>query len=642
MAHSTLPEKERLKDEAENSLAKNPYWVNNWGEGFFKINDTGDVIVRPEKTEHTINLPQLVNSLVQRGIEPPILFRFDGIIRSRIHHIYSSFENAIEEYKYENSYHMAYPIKVNQQRHLVDIIRTSAEDRSISLEVGSKPELLAVLSIHNSDDGLLLCNGYKDAEYIELALLSKKIGRRPIITIEQFYELDLILETAKKLGVEPEIGIRIKPHCRGSGKWASSGGDLAKFGLNTHEINQVIERLIETKKDHCLKLIHFHIGSQLTSIIPLKKVLREATRMYIEIAKRCPSISYFDVGGGLAVDYDGSKTASDSSMNYTIEQYARDVVYTVGNICSEEGVAHPTLLSESGRAIVAHHSLLVTEVIDVAPAIQGIEDVEAPPSDHFLLTELKDIFYGLTTENSLETLHDSHDLQERAIELFNQGELSLEERAYVERISKHITAKILELSKKLEYLPEEIETLQEKFLDVYFCNFSVFQSLPDAWAIQQMFPIMPIHRLNEQPTRKATIVDLTCDSDGTINQFVNPQDNSKWIPLHELGKSPYYLGVFLVGAYQETLGGLHNLFGDTNAVHVDIDEQGQWKIKHLIEGDTNGEVLSYVQYDTRDLSERLRCAIEEALKKNRLSLEEAKQLKRRFKQALESYTYLVV
>lgn len=630
-------------DDQISEKKPNPYWINSWGEGYFEINDSGEVIVRPEKDDTTINLHQLVQSLEQRGIEPPILFRFDGIIRNRIQHIYTAFEEAIQEYHYNNTYHMAYPIKVNQQRHVVDIIRTSAADRSISLEVGSKPELLAVLAIQDSEDALLLCNGYKDAEYIELALLSRKIGRRPIIIIEQFYELQLILETAEKLGIDAEIGIRIKPHCRGSGKWASSGGDLAKFGLNTHEINQVIEQLVASGKDHWLKLIHFHIGSQLTSIIPLKKVLREATRMYIEIAKRCPSISYFDVGGGLGVDYDGSKTSSDSSMNYTIEQYARDIVYTVGSICSQEQVEHPTLLSESGRAIVAHHSLLVTEVIDVAPAIHKADKLDSPPSDHELLKEMLDTYHSLNFENCTEVLHDSFDLQDTAIEKFNQGDLSLEERAYVERLSRHISSKILTLAKELEFVPEEIQKLQEKFLDLYFCNFSVFQSLPDAWAIQQLFPIMPIHRLNEPATNKAKIVDLTCDSDGVINKFANPKEDAQWIELHSLkNNSPYFIGIFLAGAYQETLGGLHNLFGDTNAVHVDVDEHGDWKIKHQIEGDTIKEVLGYVQYDNRDLIERLRCSIEKSLRKQQLSLEESAKLKLRFKQALESYTYLVV
>ena len=635
---------ESLLKKSSNIIKENAdlYWINGWGEGYFQINENGEVVIKPKRNEETINLYELVTSLVQRGIEPPILFRFDGIIKDRIKRIYNSFNQAIEEYEYKNSYQMAYPIKVNQQKHVVDIIRTSGTPHQLSLEVGSKPELLAVLSIHDSEDTLILCNGYKDVKYIELALLSRKIGRRPIIIIEQFYELKLILEISKKLNIEAEIGIRIKPHSKGSGKWASSGGSLAKFGLSYHEINLTIEQLIKEDKTHYLKLIHFHIGSQLTSIIPLKKALRESSRMYVEIAKRCPSICFFDVGGGLGVDYDGSKTTADSSMNYTIEQYARDVVYTIGSLCEEEKIPQPTIISESGRAITAHHSILVTEAIDVSPIIHTPNNIEPPPSDHPILQELYETYNTVKTSNCMEALHDCSDLQESAIEQLIQGEISLEEKAYVERISRHLTSKILQLAKKLKFIPEEIQKLDDNFLDMYFCNFSVFQSIPDAWAIQQLFPVMPIHRLNTTPDKKATIVDLTCDSDGIINQFVSYPKNLKWTYLHELNSSPYYIGIFLVGAYQETLGGLHNLFGDTNAVHVDINEQGNWELKHLIEGDTIKEVLSYVQYSTEELITRLRSSIEKALRKNHLSLEESATLMKHFKKTLESYTYLVV
>ena len=634
-----------IKNEtSKENIEKNRdlYWLQRWGEDYFQINDQGHVIIRPEKLQESINLYELVSSLIKRGINPPILFRFDGIIRDRINCIYSAFKTAIDEYEYKNTYQLAYPVKVNQQRHVVETIRKAANDHIMSLEVGSKPELVGVLSIHDTDGALLLCNGYKDEEYIELALLSKKIGRRPIIIIEQFYELKFVLDIAAKLGIEAEIGLRIKPHSKGSGKWASSGGELAKFGLTNDEINLAIKELKNAGKENWLKLLHFHIGSQLTSIIPFKRAVREAARVYIEIAKRCPSMSFFDVGGGLAIDYDGTKTTADCSMNYTIEQYARDVVYTIGTLCNDENLSHPTIISESGRAIVAHHSILVTEVIDVSPTESPLENINLPPTSEEILQEMYDIYTAITPENALEALHDSADLKENAVEKFIQGDISLEERAYAEKTFRHLTAKVLMLGKQMKYIPEEIEKLDNSLLDVYFCNFSIFQSLPDAWAIQQLFPIMPIHRLDKKPNRKATIVDLTCDSDGTIHNFVHPKKISNWIPLHEFDGSPYYLGIFLVGAYQETLGGLHNLFGDTNAVHVDIDEDGNWEIVEEIEGDTIHQILGYVQYQKDDLMANIRRSIEKGLKNNKLTIEESVQLKRKYKQALESYTYIVV
>jgi len=636
----TFPLKKGSKETIEKN--KDRYWLQRWGEDYFQINDEGHVIIRPERLQESINLYELVSSLIKRGINPPILFRFDGIIRDRINCIYSAFRTAIEEYEYKNSYQLAYPVKVNQQRHVVETIRKAANNHILSLEVGSKPELVGLLSIHDTEGALLLCNGYKDEEYIELALLSKKIGRRPIIIIEQFYELKFVLDIAERLNIEAEIGLRIKPHSKGSGKWAASGGELAKFGLTNDEINLAIKELKKSGKENWLKLLHFHIGSQLTSIIPFKKAVREAARVYVEIAKRCPSMSFFDVGGGLAVDYDGTKTTADCSMNYTVEQYARDVVYTIGTICNEENLSHPVILSESGRAIVAHHSILVTEVIDVSPTESPLENINTPPTNEEILHEMYEVYSSITSENALEALHDCADLKENAVDKFIQGDISLEERAYAEKTFRHVSAKVLMLGKKMKYIPEEIEKLDNKLLDIYFCNFSLFQSIPDAWSIQQLFPIMPIHRLDSVPNRKATIVDLTCDSDGTIHNFVHPKKISNWIPLHEFDGTPYFLGIFLVGAYQETLGGLHNLFGDTNAVHVDIDEDGNWEIVEEIEGDTIHQILGYVQYQKDDLMANIRRSIEKGLKSNKLTIEESVQIKRKYKQALESYTYIVV
>lgn len=618
------------------------YWIQGWGEQYFDINEKGHVIVRPDRNGLAFDLYEQVRSLVQRGIEPPILLRFDGIIRDRIRRLSSAFDSAIAEFHYKNQYQPAFPIKVNQQKHVVEVIRKAGRDCLLGLEVGSKPELVAVLSIHNTDGALLLCNGYKDAEYIELALLARKIGRRSIIIVEQFYELNLVLETASRLGVEAEIGFRMKPSSKGSGRWASSSGDLAKFGLNIHEIILGVDQLKKAGKEHWLKLLHFHIGSQITSIVPIKKALRESTRMYTELARLCPSMCFFDVGGGLGVDYDGTKTSSDSSMNYSIEEYARDVVSAIGSACDEANLPHPTIISESGRAIVAHHSVLITEIIDVAPVMGPVCELGSPPSDHPLLQELVSLYQNVSPKNCHEALHDATDLRQNILERFIQGDIGLTERAYAESAYRHLIAKIRLVSKALKYVPSDIEKLDDKLLSMYFCNFSVFQSLPDVWAIQQIFPVMPIHRLDEEPKVRATIVDLSCDSDGKIDRFVHPKEPARHIPLHELGKTPYYLGIFLVGAYQETLGGLHNLFGDTNAVHIDLDENGNWEFKHEIEGNSVSEVLKYVQYDSADLTERLRISIEKALREGRLTNEESAKLKKRFKEALESYTYLVV
>jgi arginine decarboxylase len=632
-----------VKNQWDISRNNDVYWIHGWGGDYFDINEKGHVIVRPDQSGHSIDLHQLVESLVQRGIEPPVLFRFEGIIKDRIGKLCASFRSAISEFGYQNGYHPVFPIKVNQQKHVVDVIRNAGREYLLGLEVGSKPELVAVFSIHNTDGAVLLCNGYKDAEYIELALLSKKIGRRSIIIIEQYYELSMVLDIASRLGIEAEIGFRMKPVTLGSGRWATSSGDLAKFGLNIHEIIKGVEELTQAGKSHWLKLLHFHIGSQITSIVAIKKALREATRMYTELAKLCPSICFFDVGGGLGVDYDGTRTCAESSMNYTMEEYARDVVSAIQNACDECQLPHPIIISESGRAIVAHHSVLITEVIDVVPILGPVADLELNANCHHpLIQDFAALYESVSVETAHEALHDANDFRHDILERFIQGEISLADRGYAENIYRHLLAKVRHLSKKLKYVPSDIENLDEKLRKMYFCNFSLFQSLPDVWAIQQIFPVMPIHRLDREPTVQATIVDSTCDSDGKIDHFVHPKGPVHQILLHEHNKSPYYLGVFLVGAYQEILGGLHNLFGDTNAIHVDLDEYGNWVLKHEIEGNSMSDVLQYVQYDPADLMERLRVSIEKALKDGLLQNEESAQLKKRFREALEHYTYLVV
>lgn len=618
------------------------YSIRAWGAPYFDVNSQGHVSVRFQPNGKSGDLYELVRSLVQRGIEAPILIRFDGIIRDRIRCLQGAFDAAINEFRYDNTYRLAYPIKVNQQRTVVDFIQMTGSANLLGLEVGSKPELIAVLSINETAGSLLLCNGYKDAEYIEIALLATKIGRRSIIIIEQFYELQLVIDIAQKLNIEAEIGFRMRPFNKGSGRWKSSGGDMAKFGLSAHEIERGIEMLKKVNKIHWVKLLHFHLGSQIPSIVSIKKALSEAARMYTELAKECPEMSFFDTGGGLGIDYDGSRSSTDSSMDYTVEEYARDVVSAIGDACEKADIAPPTIISESGRALVAHHSVLITEVIDVAPSLDAVEKLPPPPSDHEVLTSLYSLHQDLTENNCHEVLHDAQELKEHIFECFVHGSLNLKERAYAEQAYKYLIAKVRQVSTKLSDIPEEIKDLNKQLLDIYFCNFSVFQSLPDSWAIDQLFPIMPIHRINEEPKRRGFIADLSCDSDGKVDHFVNRRGSSHYLNLHEYTGTPYYLGIFFVGAYQEILGALHNLFGDTNAVHVDLDEEGHWQLKHVIEGDTIREVLNYVQYNSQDLIEKLRISIEKSLKCGRLSPAESAKLQKKFKEALESYTYLVV
>lgn len=626
------------------SLTQNEqfYWINRWGHPYFGINDKGHISVKPYTDGPEGDLYELVDALVQRGIEAPILIRFDDIIRDRIRYLQVAFDAAIQEFEYQSTYRIAFPIKVNPQCHVVELIEQTGQGQHLGLEVGSKPELLAVMTFSDNLQALLLCNGYKDAEYIELALMARKLGRRSIIIIEQPYELGLVLDVAQRLEVEAEIGFRMKLSNKGAGRWQTSGGDLAKFGLNIHEIVLCLEQLKKAQKTQWLKLLHFHIGSQITSIKAVKKALQEASRMYAELASLCSSLCFFDAGGGLGVDYDGTKTTSDSSMNYSVEEYARDVVSAIGEACMKAEIPHPTIITESGRALVAHHSVLVTEVIDVAPTVDPVQKLDPPPSDHDLLISIVDLYENVTPETCQEALHDAHELKEAILENFMYGNLGLYERSYAEKVYRHLIAKIRLLANQLPHIPEDIEKLDEILFDTYFCNFSVFQSLPDSWAIEQLFPVVPIHRLNESPTRRGILADMSCDSDGKIDRFVGRREMHHHLPLHQFKNSPYYIGVFLVGAYQEILGGLHNLFGDANAVHVELDEEGQWVIKHVVEGDTIEEVLTYVQYNPQQLLKQLRILIEKALKSGRLSNAESAKMQKKFKEALESYTYLTV
>lgn len=623
-----------------NDILKDQYSINRWGEGYFSINEQGHVSVNPEGIQSG-DLFELVNSITAQGIEAPILIRFNGILRDRIKRLNKAFVQAIKDFNYRGTHRMVYPIKANPQRHVVEIVQKSGQDHQMGLEVGSKPELIAVLALESSPERLLLCNGYKDIEYITLALMAKKLGRHTLIIIEQFYELQLVLEAAEKLGVDADVGFRMKLTTKGSGRWEGSGGELSKFGLFPHEIVSCTNQLRSLGKEHWVKLLHFHLGSQITTIESIKKVLKEATKMYTELASLLPSLSYFDVGGGLAVDYDGSKSSEESSMNYSIEEYARDVVSAIGEACLIAGIDDPMIITESGRAVVTYHSVLITEVIDVAPS--PIKEPEEPPSDHVILKDLISLKDDLSEKNCREIFHDVIEIKDRMLDEFVYGKLSLKERAYAEQLSRHLLLKIRGFYQFLYSESKELAVLDKMLLETYFCNFSVFQSLPDSWAIHQLFPVMPIHRLNEIPTHQAVLADLTCDSDGKIDFFISGQKiPSHVLKLHEYQGQPYYLGIFLVGAYQEILGGLHNLFGDTNVVHAELDENGIWSISRLVEGDTMEEVLNYVQYNTENLMAQLHEQIERAIKSGRITMIESAEIKKLFKRSLESYTYLVV
>ena len=619
------------------------YSLSEWGGNIFFAGDTGNVCVRPTpETDGHVDLFDLASSLEQRGVELPILFRFDGVIRSRIERINSAFSAAIKQYNYGNRYRLAYPVKVNQQRHVVEAVRRSGEDFQVALEVGSKPELIAVLAVHDNPGAMFLCNGYKDAEYIELALTARKLGRRSIIIVEQFYELETILEVAEKLGVEPEIGFRFKPLTRSAGKWEASSGENAKFGLSSSQMIEAVHKLKKHGKLDWVSLLHFHVGSQISSIVAIKRVLREATRMYAELRRLCPKLSLFDVGGGLGIDYDGSKSNYACSVDYSEDEYARDVVWAIGTMCDEVGIPPPEIISESGRATVAHHSVLVTAVTDVASTRVLEEPSEPAKSSHRILRDLYVVFKEMTSKSFQENFHDALGLREEFLSAFIQGGLTLEERAQAEILFRATVHRAREFSLSARFVSDELKQVDLVLRDQYFCNFSLFQSLPDSWAIDQLFPVMPIHRLHEEPTRHAILADLTCDSDGKIDRFIGKHDIERSLRLHELSADePYYLGLFLLGAYQEILGDLHNLFGDTNVVHVELDESGRPRISEIVEGDTVKEVLSFVQYEPQNLIDRFRAAIETAVSEGRITNEDSKDLVKRFRQSLDGYTYLV-
>ena len=616
------------------------YDVNRWGKDYFSISADGHVCVHPNKeADRKIDLKELVDNLQLRGIALPILIRFGEILKHRLGEIHGAFQAAITENNYTGSYCCVYPIKVNQQRQVVEEIFQYGRPYKFGLEAGSKPELLAVLAIADNETPII-CNGFKDDEYIEMVMLAKKIGRQIIPVVEKYTELDLILKHSAKVGVRPVIGLRIKLASRGSGRWKSSGGYRSKFGLTITEALKALEQLKAVGMEDCLQLMHFHLGSQITNIRQIKGAVIEAARAYVEMRRLGAGLKYLDVGGGLGIDYDGSQTDFESSVNYTLQEYANDIVYHIQSVCDEAEVPHPAIITESGRAVAAYHSVLVFNVLgvtgfgeeDTLPEFG--DDVEQP------LIDLKETLRGLSMKNLLESFHDAQQALDSALNLFSLGYLPLQQRSWAESMYWVICRQIQKLGKHLDYFPEELEGLNTLLSDTYFCNFSLFQSMPDSWAVKQLFPIMPIHRLGEEPSHHGILGDISCDSDGKVDQFIDRRDVKKTLPLHTFTGEPYYLGTFLVGAYQEILGDLHNLFGDTNAVHVQLDENNQVVLEALIRGDTVREVLDYVQFKSTALAEQFRRDVEGAVREGRVGYEEAGLLLRFYEDGLNGYTYL--
>ena len=621
--------------------SKELYNINGWGASYFNINDEGNVYVSPYKDDSRIDLREIIDELSLRDVTPPVLLRFPDILDNRIEKTASCFKKAAEEYQYKAENFIIYPIKVNQMQPVVEEIISHGRKFNLGLEAGSKPELHAVIAVQCQSDSLIICNGYKDQSYIELALLAQKMGKRICIVVEKLNELDTIAKAAKKLNVKPNLGIRIKLASSGSGKWAESGGDASKFGLTSSELLQALKILDEKGLHDCLRLIHFHIGSQITKIRRIQTALREAAQFYINLHKMGYNVDFVDCGGGLGVDYDGTRSSSsESSVNYSIQEYVNDCVYTFVDAANKNNIDHPNIITESGRSLTAHHSVLVIDVLETASLPEMPEEFEAKETDHQLVKDLYEIWDNLNPRTMLEDWHDAEQIRDEALELFSHGIVDLKTRAEIESMYWSVCHEINTLAKTMKHVPEELRNIDKLLADKYFCNFSLFQSLPDSWAIDQLFPIMPIQRLEERPTRNATLQDITCDSDGKIANFVKGGQISHVLPLHPLRRNePYYLGVFLVGAYQEILGDMHNLFGDTNAVHISVKD-GKYHIDQIFDGETVEEVLDYVQYNPKKLVRQLEIWVTKSVKQGKISLEEGKEFLSNYRSGLYGYTYL--
>ncbi|MCW5827988.1 MAG: biosynthetic arginine decarboxylase [Deltaproteobacteria bacterium] len=618
------------------------YGVENWGASYFSIGDNGNLFVHPRGPNGPrADLRAMTDDISRRGLTTPLLLRFSDVLNDRVSRLSRAFQKSIETYNYKSSYRPIMPVKVNQQRHVIEELVQYGRPYNLGLEAGSKPELLIVLAFMNDPEAVIVCNGYKDSEYIETALLAQKLGRKPFIVLDRFAEAAEVIAVSRRIGVRPLIGARVKLNARGAGKWNESTGERSKFGLNASEMVKLVELLEKEKMLDCLQLLHFHIGSQITHIRAIRDAVREASIVFCDLHKMGANLKYLDVGGGLAIDYDGSRSNFHSSKNYSLQEYANDIVSEVGTYCDERHVPHPTLLSESGRALVAHHAMLVFDVLGVNELQPPDEQPEPPKDAPAPIQELWNILKNLSHRNYQELYNDLLVLREDIATDFSRGRIDLKTRALAEQYMASCTKKFLKILDEVEKIPDELENVRNLLTDTYFCNFSIFQSIPDHWAVDQLFPIMPIHRLNEKPSRRGTIADLTCDSDGKIDEFIDPHDTKHFLELHRFKPGePYYLGVFLVGAYQEILGDLHNLFGDTNAVHVKVNDDSSYTIGHVVQGDSVTDVLSYVEYDKSQLVNMMRDATEMALRDGRITFEEARQLISHYDRGLAGYTYL--
>ncbi len=621
--------------------SKELYNIGGWGTSYFGINEKGDVYVSPCKDNSQIDLREVMDELSLRDVTPPVLLRFPDILDNRIEKTSSCFYHAAKEYNYTGENFIIYPIKVNQMQPVVEEIISHGKKFNLGLEAGSKPELHAVIAVQCQSDSLIICNGYKDQNYIELALLAQKMGKRIFIVVEKLNELEIIARLAKKHDVKPNIGIRIKLASSGSGKWEESGGDASKFGLTSSELLEALDILDKKGMKDCLRLIHFHIGSQITKIRRIQTALREASQFYIQLHKMGYNVDFVDCGGGLGVDYDGTRSpSSESSVNYSIQEYVNDCIYTFVDAADHNNIPHPNIITESGRSLAAHHSVLVIDVLETASLPEMDEQYEPDANSHQLVKDIYEIWDNLNTRSMMEDFHDAEQIREETLDLFSHGIVDLKTRAEIEKMYWSIFREINTLAKSMKHTPEELKNMDKLLADKYFCNFSLFQSLPDSWAIDQLFPIMPIQRLDEKPVRSATLQDITCDSDGKITNFVTNRNISHILPVHSLrNNEPYYLGVFLVGAYQEILGDMHNLFGDTTAVHISVKD-GTYHIDQVIDGETVAEVLDYVQYDPKKLVRQLEIWVTKSVKQGKISLEEGKEFLNNYRYGLYEYTYL--
>ena len=625
----------RIEDSAE------LYNINGWGLKYFSINDKGHVAVTPREGSASVDLKELMDELQVRDVTSPVLLRFPDILDNRIEKISKCFQQAADEYGYTAKNFIIYPIKVNQMRQVVEEIVSHGKKFNIGLEAGSKPELHAVLAINTDENSLIICNGYKDENYVELALLAQKMGRRIFLVVEKLNELRLIADISKRLKIRPNIGIRIKLASSGSGKWEESGGDGSKFGLNSSELLEALDFLEKAKMTDCLKLIHFHIGSQITKIRRIKNALKEASQFYVQLQNMGFHVEFVDIGGGLGVDYDGTRSStSESSMNYSIQEYVNDSVSALVDACAKNNLPQPNIITESGRSLTAHHSVLVFEVLETTSLPIWDEKEELGENPHELVDELYKIWDNMNQPRLLESWHDALQIREEALDLFGLGLLDLRTRAQIEQLFWSVARDVNEIASDMKHAPEELRKISKLLPDKYFCNFSLFQSLPDSWSIDQLFPIMPISRLDERPDRTATIQDITCDSDGKINNFISSHGANSHLAVHALNnKEPYYIGLFLVGAYQEILGDMHNLFGDTNAVHVSVYKD-RYEIDQVIDGETVAEVLDYVQFSPKKLVRSVETWVTSSMKAGIITPEEGREFLSNYRSGLYGYTYL--